>query len=329
MRSPPILRGTDASLMARMQSAFAEIRLSVIVVAERREFGFVHGIPGSRLPLALTNCWLSCPVEPLTLRGCRTLCHHPLHLGEKAAGHLARWTPSSPRRPCALGATVVTHTISAEFRRVPHSEGRGLAVTLRTHLFRVCRLHLPTPRRSPASSNASFSSTRKTPNTIADSGLTVPTGSTGSPQAGSGLRRASRPRGKKSASARIRKSHHRRPMPGVVRRDAAPHSPGEWTRHTAARRPIPRRGVQRASCRRAFTASASTSAAASLPGIGKVYAEKIVDVFGADTFRVLSESPRGCGACPASARSAPRPSSTRGTGSAPSASSTFFSRPTA
>jgi exodeoxyribonuclease V alpha subunit len=96
------------------------------------------------------------------------------------------------------------------------------------------------------------------------------------------------PREKKSgAAARIDKVTIVGPLPGVQCGETL-HLTGEWTRHS-------QHGDQ-------FRVAAFKSELPSsvygirkylgsglVPGIGKVYAEKIVDVFGADTFRVLSE----------------------------------------
>jgi len=92
---------------------------------------------------------------------------------------------------------------------------------------------------------------------------------------------------KSGAVARIDKVTIVGPLPGVQCGETL-HLTGEWTRHT-------QHGDQ-------FRVTAFKSELPSsvygirkylgsglVPGIGKVYAEKIVDVFGADTFRVLSE----------------------------------------
>jgi len=92
---------------------------------------------------------------------------------------------------------------------------------------------------------------------------------------------------KSGAAARIEKVTIVGPLPGVQCGETL-HLTGEWTRHT-------QHGDQ-------FRVTAFKSELPSsvygirkylgsglVPGIGKVYAEKIVDVFGADTFRVLSE----------------------------------------
>jgi exodeoxyribonuclease V alpha subunit len=95
------------------------------------------------------------------------------------------------------------------------------------------------------------------------------------------------PSREKKSAARVDKITIVGPLPGVQCGETL-HLTGEWTRHT-------QHGEQ-------FRVAAFKSELPSsvygirkylgsglVPGIGKVYAEKIVDVFGADTFRVLSE----------------------------------------
>jgi len=111
------LRGTDASLMARMQSAFAEIRLSVIVVAER-EFGFVHGVTGSRMHARFDELLALVQVEPLTREdaGLYATIRSALEKKQQGIGPMDTLIAAQALR---LGATVVTHNVR-EFRRVPH-----------------------------------------------------------------------------------------------------------------------------------------------------------------------------------------------------------------
>ena len=136
------------------------------------------------------------------------------------------------------------------------------------------------------------------------------------------------PREKKSgAAARVDKITIVGPLPGVQCGETL-HLTGEWTRHT-------QHGEQ-------FRVAAFKSELPSsvygirkylgsglVPGIGKVYAEKIVDVFGADTFRVLSEESARLRRVPGIGPKRAAAIKRAGTGSAPNASSTFFSRPTA
>jgi tRNA(fMet)-specific endonuclease VapC len=111
------LRGTDASLVAHFQSAFAEIRLSVIVVAER-EFGFVHGIQGSRLHARFDELLGLVSVEPLTREDARLYAAIRSALEKKQQG-IGPMDTLIAAQALRLGATVVTHNIR-EFRRVPH-----------------------------------------------------------------------------------------------------------------------------------------------------------------------------------------------------------------
>jgi tRNA(fMet)-specific endonuclease VapC len=110
------LRGTDASLVAHFQSAFTEIRLSVIVVAER-EFGFVHGVPGSRLHTRFDELIALMPVEPLTREdaGLYAAVRSALEKKQQGIGPMDTLIAAQALR---LGATVVTHNVR-EFRRVP------------------------------------------------------------------------------------------------------------------------------------------------------------------------------------------------------------------
>ncbi|HXA14111.1 MAG TPA: type II toxin-antitoxin system VapC family toxin [Opitutaceae bacterium] len=111
------LRGTDASLVAHLQSAFAEIRLSVIVVAER-EFGFVHGVAGSRMHARFDELLALVPVEPLTREdaGFYATIRSALEKKQQGIGPLDTLIAAQALR---LGATVVTRNVR-EFRRVPH-----------------------------------------------------------------------------------------------------------------------------------------------------------------------------------------------------------------
>jgi len=88
-------------------------------------------------------------------------------------------------------------------------------------------------------------------------------------------------------------------------------SPAEWVRHAQHGETSSRWPRSSRSCRRACMAFASTSAAAWCRH-RQGYANKIVDVFGTDTLRVLSEESAGCATCRASGPSAPLPSSAPG-----------------
>jgi predicted nucleic acid-binding protein len=62
------MRGDDSRLVQRMQAAFAEIRLSVIVLAER-EFGVTKGTNASAR-LQSAGLAQDLPIEPLTREDC-------------------------------------------------------------------------------------------------------------------------------------------------------------------------------------------------------------------------------------------------------------------
>jgi tRNA(fMet)-specific endonuclease VapC len=102
--------------VAHFQSAFTEIRLSVIVVAER-EFGFVHGVPGSRLHTRFDELIALMPVEPLTREdaGLYAAVRSALEKKQQGIGPMDTLIAAQALR---LGATVVTHNVR-EFRRVP------------------------------------------------------------------------------------------------------------------------------------------------------------------------------------------------------------------
>jgi len=110
------LRGTDVSLVTNFQSAFSEIRLSVIVVAEG-EFGFIHGVPGSRMHARFDELLALVPVEPLTRMdaGLYATIRSTLEKKQQGIGPMDTFIAAQALR---LGATVVTHNIR-EFRRVP------------------------------------------------------------------------------------------------------------------------------------------------------------------------------------------------------------------
>jgi exodeoxyribonuclease V alpha subunit len=115
-------------------------------------------------------------------------------------------------------------------------------------------------------------------------------------------------------------------LPGVECGETL-HLSGEWTRHS-------QHGAQFkiAAFRSELPASVygirKYLGSGLVPGIGRVYANKIVDAFGTDTFRVLSEESAKLRSVPGSGASAPPRSSWPGTASAPSASCTSSCRPT-
>jgi exodeoxyribonuclease V alpha subunit len=95
------------------------------------------------------------------------------------------------------------------------------------------------------------------------------------------------PSREKKSAARVDKITIVGPLPGVQCGETL-HLTGEWTRHT-------QHGEQfrvtefKSELPSSVYGIRKYLGSGLVPGIGKVYAEKIVDVFGADTFRVLSE----------------------------------------
>ena len=113
------MRGDNPRLSARLQSAFGDLRLSVIVLAER-EFGVTKGPrAGARLQLAALAETL--PVEPFTREDCThyAAIRHDLESRGLGIGPMDTLIAAQALR---LGAAVVTRNVR-EFGRVP-----GLAV---------------------------------------------------------------------------------------------------------------------------------------------------------------------------------------------------------
>jgi tRNA(fMet)-specific endonuclease VapC len=109
------MRGDDPRLIERMQSSFAELCLSVIVLAER-EFGVTKGTKAhARLQLAALAQVL--PVEPFTRDDCShyAAIRHDLEARGEGIGPLDTLIAAQALR---LGATVVTRNLR-EFGRVP------------------------------------------------------------------------------------------------------------------------------------------------------------------------------------------------------------------
>ncbi|AHF91598.1 twitching motility protein PilT [Opitutaceae bacterium TAV5] len=108
------MRGDHAGLRRRMQAAFPELCLSVIVLAER-EFGVTKGTSESaRLRLAELASLL--PVEPWTREDAHhyAAIRHDLESKGQGIGPLDTLIAAQARR---LGATLVTRNIR-EFGRV-------------------------------------------------------------------------------------------------------------------------------------------------------------------------------------------------------------------
>lgn len=113
------MRGDNAGLIQRMQTAFGELRLSVIVLAER-EFGVTkESNAHARLQLAALADML--PVEPFTRADCTCYAaiRHDLEARGPGIGPMDTLIAAQALR---LGAMLVTRN-SREFQRVP-----GLAV---------------------------------------------------------------------------------------------------------------------------------------------------------------------------------------------------------
>jgi len=92
---------------------------------------------------------------------------------------------------------------------------------------------------------------------------------------------------KSTAAARVDKITIVGPLPGVQCGETL-HLTGEWTRHSQHGEQF-RVAEFKSELPSSVYGIRKYLGSGLVPGIGKVYAEKIVDVFGADTFRVLSE----------------------------------------
>jgi len=108
------MRGEPEKLVVRIQAAFGDLRLSVVVLAER-EFGVTKGTSAqARLLLAqLANL---IPVEPFTREDAThyAAIRHDLEARGQGIGPLDTLIAAQARR---LGATLVTRNVR-EFRRV-------------------------------------------------------------------------------------------------------------------------------------------------------------------------------------------------------------------
>lgn len=108
------MRGEPEKVVVRMQAAFGDLRLSVVVLAER-EFGVTKGTSAqARLLLAqLANL---IPVEPFTREDATYYAsiRHDLEARRQGIGPLDTLIAAQARR---LGATLVTRNVR-EFRRV-------------------------------------------------------------------------------------------------------------------------------------------------------------------------------------------------------------------
>jgi tRNA(fMet)-specific endonuclease VapC len=110
------MRGDNPGLVARMQAAFSELRLSVIVLAER-EFGVTKG-NRSHARLLLAALAQDLPVEPFTREDCShyAVIRHELEAVGLGIGPMDTLIAAQAMR---LGAAVVTRNVR-EFGRVPN-----------------------------------------------------------------------------------------------------------------------------------------------------------------------------------------------------------------
>ena len=113
------MRGGPQGLVARMQGAFGDLRLSVVVLAER-EFGVTKGT-SAQARLLVAKLAELLPVEPFTREDAThyAAIRHDLESRGQGIGPLDTLIAAQARR---LGATLVTRNVR-EFLRVP-----GLAV---------------------------------------------------------------------------------------------------------------------------------------------------------------------------------------------------------
>lgn len=109
------MRGQPPPLVRRMQAAFGDLRLSVIVLAER-EFGVIKG-GSERTRMMLSQLAGLVPVVPFTLEDCTHYARirHQLESRGQGIGPLDTLIAA---QACRLGATLVTRNVR-EFQRVP------------------------------------------------------------------------------------------------------------------------------------------------------------------------------------------------------------------
>src|SRR5262245_22678790 len=109
------MRGDPPRLVRRMQDSFGDLRLSVIVLAER-EFGVTKGT-SAHTRLVLERLAELVPVEPFTRADAShyAAIRHDLEARGQGIGPLDTLIAAQAQR---LGATMVTRNIR-EFRRVP------------------------------------------------------------------------------------------------------------------------------------------------------------------------------------------------------------------
>lgn len=109
------MRGQPAKLVQRMQAAFGDLRLSVIVLSER-EFGVTKGT-SAQARLLLNTLAELLPVEPFTREDAThyAAIRHDLEAHGQGIGTMDTLIAAQARR---MGATVVTRNVR-EFQRVP------------------------------------------------------------------------------------------------------------------------------------------------------------------------------------------------------------------
>ncbi len=109
------MRGDDAPFVKRMQEAFGELCLSVIVLAER-EFGVAKG-SNALARIRLAELAQALPVEPFTREDSirYAAIRHDLEARGAGIGPLDTLIAAQAQR---LGATVITRNVR-EFGRVP------------------------------------------------------------------------------------------------------------------------------------------------------------------------------------------------------------------
>jgi tRNA(fMet)-specific endonuclease VapC len=109
------MRGDNSRLSARLQAAFGDLRLSVIVLAER-EFGVTKG-RRAQTALQLAALAETIPVESFTREDCShyAAIRHDLEARGLGIGPMDTLIAAQALR---LGATVVTRNLR-EFGRVP------------------------------------------------------------------------------------------------------------------------------------------------------------------------------------------------------------------
>lgn len=109
------MRGTDEALVAKMQAVFAELALSVIVLAER-EFGVTKGTH-ARARIVLGELAQTLPVIEFTREDCShyAAIRHDLEARGQGIGPMDTLLAAQAVR---VGATLITRNVR-EFRRVP------------------------------------------------------------------------------------------------------------------------------------------------------------------------------------------------------------------